>query len=314
MPHFVAIPPKPSSPGLQKLALRDASGNGAVAVWAADRDWSIQLCAANNAYSPISSARFQSDSYNKDGNNFCYFMLRGLKSGDHIAAYDNAGRPQTAALPITFSSTDRPSNNLAARASVHSARLILNPAGAEQADLKTTGQEWVDTVERVIKYMLANPMGRLIVNSLTSNVNIFPYLRPDEQAWSNILFSPRNWEKNMMAGSRPNEVLFHELCHVAESAPTPYLNVQDTVDHINFVYSGTDFFSVTATNVYTSIVHRPLRKDHAGAYTMPWKYGNLSDGAAKFRALSLPNFNIFSGNNTALNNSIAAISAPWNPF
>ena len=113
MPHFVGIPARANSPGLSSLALKDPSGNAAVAVWAADMDWSIQLCAPGNAYAKIDSNRFQSAPYNKDANLHVSFMLRGLRGGDHIAAYDASGAPQTAALPITFVSTDRPSNDLA---------------------------------------------------------------------------------------------------------------------------------------------------------------------------------------------------------
>ena len=199
MPQLVAIPATANSSGLSSLPLNDPSGNGAVAVWAAYMDWSIKLCAPGNAFAPVSGARFQSKSYKKDANHCVYFMLRGLQAGDNIAAYDAAGAPQTAALPISFVSTDRPSNNLAPRPSSSTPKLILHPAGAEQADIKITGQGWVDVCENVTKYILANEMGRLIVNSFSSNIDIFPILSAKQQANSTIQFSPQTFSGGEVA-------------------------------------------------------------------------------------------------------------------
>ena len=252
MPHFVGIPAFPGSPGLSSLALKDPSGNAAVAVWAADMDWTVELCVPGNAFVKIASNRFQSESYKKDANLHVHFMLRGLKGGDNIAAYDASGAPQTAALPITSVSTDRPSNNLAARPSALSSKLILNPAGAEQSDVHITGQEWADTCERVIKFMLQNQLGRLIVNSLPGNVDIFPFLSGDANANSAIKFAPQNFAGNMAPGGRPNEILFHELCHIADGTLGTYVNLVDPASGVSFQYDQFDFFSVYRNRIFES--------------------------------------------------------------
>jgi hypothetical protein len=311
MPHFVGIPATANSPGLSSLALKDASGNAAIAVWAASMDWTIQLCAPRNAYVSIPSDRFQSPPpYKKDANLHVYFMLRGLKAGDNIAAYDSSGRPQTAALPITFVSTDRASNNLSSRPSAFSSKLILNPAGAEQADLKTTGQDWVNGIEKVIKYILANSMGRLIVNSLSANVNIFPFLSGEQNANSAVQFSPKNFSGSLAPGAQPNEILFHELCHIADGVLGNYVRLTDPETGITFEYDSFDFFSVNATNVYASMRGRPLRKDHWGFQVMPTKFKDFD----KFWALAKPNLDKLRAAKPILYGHVSAIDAPWNPF
>lgn len=311
MPHFVGIPATANSPGLSSLALKDRSGNAAIAVWAAGMDWTIRLCQPGNAYVPLDSNRFQSPPpYKKDGNRFVYFMLRGLKAGDAIAAYDSAGRPQTAALPITYVSTDRPSNNLAPRPSISTPKLILNPAGAEQADLKTTGQEWVNGIEKVIKYIIANPMGRLIVNALPNNVNIFPFLSGDQNANSAVQFSPKNFSGSLAPGAQPNEILFHEICHIADGVLGTYVVLNDAETGITFQYDQFDFFSVNATNVYASMRGRPLRKDHWGFQAMPAKFKDFD----AFWALAKPNLDRLRAAKPVLYGQVSAIDAPWNPF
>ena len=311
MPHFVGIPATKNSPGLSSLALKDPSGNAAVAVWAAGMDWSIQLCQPGNAYVPIRSSRFQSPPpYKKDANLHVYFMLRGLKAGDNIAAYDAAGRPQTAALPITHVSTDRPSNNLPPRPSAFSSKLILNPAGAEQADLRTTGQDWINGIEKVIKYILANEMGRLIVNSLPGHVDIFPFLSGEQNANSTVQFSPKNFSGSLAPGAQPNEILFHELCHIADGTLGTYVRLTDSETGKSFEYDKFDFFSVNATNMYASMRGRPLRKDHWSFQAMPAKFKD----SAKFWELAKPNLDKLRAAKPILYGHVSAIDAPWNPF
>jgi hypothetical protein len=286
MPHFVGIPATANSPGLSSLALKDRSGNAAIAVWAAGMDWEIRLCAPGNAFVSIPSNRFQSPPpYKKDANLHVYFMLRGLKAGDNISAYDASGRPQTGALPITSVSTDRPSNNLSSRPSAFSSKLILNPAGAEQADLKTTGQDWVTGIEKVIKYILANEMGRLIVNSMPGPVNIFPFLSGEQNANSAVQFSPKNFSGSLAPGAQPNEILFHEFCHIADGTLGTYVDLNDPEVALPFQYDKFDFFSVNATNVYASMRGRPLRKDHLNFQNMPAKFKDFD----KFWDFAKPN-------------------------
>lgn len=309
MPHFVQVPATSNSPGLSKLSLKDPSGNAAVAVWAAEMDWTVELCTPSNAYVKIFSNRFQSQSYKKDANRHVHFMLRGLKGGDNIAAYNASGAPQTAALPITAVSTDRPSNNLTARPSAFSAKLILNPAGAEQSDVHITGTEWVSKCEGAIKFMLANQMGRLIVDSLPRNVDIFPFLSGEQNANSAIKFAPQNFSSHQ-PGAQPNEILFHELCHIADGTLGSYVDLEDSGTRTTFHYSNFDFFTVNATNVYASMRGRPLRKDHVGFEIMPGKFRD----SRKFFALATPNLNELKRKKPGLYGHVSAIDAPWNPF
>lgn len=233
-----------------------------------------------------------------------------LKAGDNIAAYDASGRPQTAALPITFATTDRPSNNLPAQASVHSSKLILNPAGAEQADLKTTGQDWITGIEKVIKYILANELGRLIVNFMPGPVNIFPFLSGEQNANAAVQFSPNNFKGSLAPGAQPNEILFHEFCHIADGKLNTYVDLVDPGVPLPFQYDKFDFFSVNATNMYASMRKRPLRKDHLGFQNMPAKYKDYD----QFWEFSKVNLDKLRAAKPILYGHVSAMDAPWNPF
>jgi hypothetical protein len=314
MPHFVAVPATPNSPGLSSLPLRDPSGNGAVGVWAGHRNWSIKSCSPRDAYKPISNPRFQFYWYNTDANRFAYFNLMGLKKGDWIAAYDENDAPQTAALEITLLSAQGSISNIPAGQNTHDGRFWLNPAGAEQSEIKTTAQEWLSDTDIVIKYVTNVSFYKAIEGSLPSRVDIFPYLKGDNNADSSIRFSRKNTAASMMPGDRPNETLFHELCHRAENRPTPYKDIKDDASGITYRYSGTDFFSVTATNVYASILKRPLRKDHVGVTALDRKFSEPTRGAQAFAFQFKENFDIFKNNNRALFDRVKAANAPWNPF
>ena len=158
--------------------------------------------------------------------------------------------------------------------------------------------------------MLQNQLGRLIVNSLPGNVDIFPFLSGDANANSAIKFAPQNFAGNMAPGGRPNEILFHELCHIADGTLGTYVNLVDPASGVSFQYDQFDFFSVNATNVYASMRGRPLRKDHWGFQVMP---GDFRDSDTFFE-LATPNLNRLKASKPNLYGHVSAIDAPWNPF
>ncbi|MBV8188092.1 MAG: hypothetical protein JO339_12695, partial [Alphaproteobacteria bacterium] len=64
-------------------------------------------------------------------------------------------------------------------------------------------------------------------------------------------------------GGRADEVLLHEFIHVLDNEYSQY------IDAMGFQFDGTDFLSVNATNVYSSLLGRRLRLDHHGSLAMP---------------------------------------------
>lgn len=316
MAHFVPIPPPPNNhvpnPAFTKLALRDPSGNAAIAVWGAGENWTVE--AEDNP-------RFVSDAYRKSGL-LTFFMLRGLKGGDKIAAFDGTNW-QTTFLEISFVGSDKnPKNNVASRRSAHKRTLILDPAGVEQGVVKVSAEDWMGMTDTVIEAILTNAAGRVIMDALTTDITIHPYLGAQQQATSGVQFTPQMWINEFRPGGRPSEVLFHEFCHLADDNYGGYKDVNSppggagplTADD-TMGYAPADFFSVTASNVFASAFSRPLRKDWAGSFAaMPATYANGAAGAARFKTFQDANFTDFKNRKSTIFTNMSGVTASWNPF
>jgi hypothetical protein len=310
MPHFVRIPPPPNNqvpdPTLRTLALRDPSGNAAIAVWGAQSDW--RIVAEDNP-------RFVAERYRID-RLLSYFMLRGLKKGDRICVLDSHGGQQTDFLEIGYVSTDtRPSDNLPPVQSRHTSKLQLNASGLEHGVAKISVADWSASVEKTIEVLLRNPMGALIVAALPEPATIYPWLGSEQQAWSTVQFTPLFFANDLRPGARPDEVLFHELCHRADDNYRGYFDRRaagPALPEDDFRYAPGEFFSVTGTNVYASIVGRPLRRDRRVGLPMPAKY---TTAPAVFHADFDFNFDDMKKRKPTLYDKIRTIAgARWNPF
>jgi len=153
-------------------------------------------------------------------------------------------------------------------------------------------------------------MGRLIVNHLPARVDIFPFLSGEQNANSAVQFSPNNFKGSLAPGAQPNEILFHELCHIVDGTLGTYVDLNDPSVGLPFKYDDFDFFSVNGTNVYASMRGRPLRKDHRGFLNMPAKYKDFD----QFWDFSQVNLNKLRAAKPILYGHVSAIDAPWNPF
>jgi hypothetical protein len=315
MPHFVRIPPPPNDqvpdPKFKTLALHDPSGNAAIAVWGAQPGWAI--VAEDNP-------RFVAERYRVD-RLLSYFTLRGLKKGDRICVLDREGGQQTDFLEISYVSNDtRASDNLPTVMSRHSSNLLLNASGLEHGVAKISAAEWSASVEKAIEVLLGNEMGRLIVAALPGPVTIYPWLGSKQQAFSTVKFTPLFFKNDVRPGARADEVLCHELCHRADDRYRGYLDRRPSapagppLPEDDFDYAPAEFFSVTGTNVYASLEHRPLRRDHRDARVMPKKYADLPYGPLTFYGDFDFNFDNLKGRKSRLYSAIQAVRAPWNPF
>jgi hypothetical protein len=80
-------------------------------------------------------------------------------------------------------------------------------------------------------------------------------------------------------------------------------------------YAPADFFSVTASNVFSSVISRPLRKDWAGEFAqMPATYAAGAAGAGRFRTFQDANFTDFKSRKGSIFTRLSGVTAAWNPF
>lgn len=242
-------------------------------------------------------------------------MLRGLVKGDNIAAFDASGRQQTAWLPVTFSAGDKGQSVIMTNKQF--ANVKLDARGSNQGFFPMAEQDWLNWVERCLAVIKLNTVGRTVVGAVTANVTIVPFLPNDQNADANsstntIRFTPKTFG-GFQPGARPNEVLFHEFCHLADGNFGSYINSLSP----SFNFGGSDFFSVTATNVYVAkgAEKRLMRHEWQSGFTAlsaPFNIGAV--GAAAYRTLLLTNFTTFQSIRPALNAAVRAQGGSWNPF
>ena len=192
---------------------------------------------------------------------------------------------------------------------------------------------WKDQVNQVLKNIYSNPLGKALLTAIgqkypqrpsrvgmlhreaphlphhvdpTDKLMIRPYLGYDINADSGISFSP-DMHNGDLPGSSPEEILFHELVHISDGEFGGYL------DGENLTFDGADFFSVNATNVYSSSLNRSLRKDHGGFNFMPVKFA--SDPAAFAKAFR-GNIHRAAVHAPAFHRALAHFDRHglWNPF
>jgi hypothetical protein len=302
MPHFVPIPPDKEYwvPKLTELSLFDPNATASIAVWGMPDNSEVK---AENNY------QFVAEEYRKQGD-LRFFYLRGLKAGDRIAAFlPNGGAQFTGWLPIKFVQGDHYAKQRAAGAlprSQHKSNFILDPHGSTQRFPAVPEDVWLRTVDETILKIRGNPIGRQVLGGLVREITIAPFIPSYENANSAVSFTPQSF-RGTHPGDRADEILFHELVHVLENNFGGYTDNPTN----GLLYSPADFLTVTATNLYSSIEGRPLRKDWAGFLAMPDPYAS---NAASFKAAYTANFASIKARLPAYLQVFANSSAAWNPF
>ncbi len=306
MAHFFHLPEPKNvhvpDPRLTSLSLRHTNGTASMGVWGISQGYTVR--AENNP-------RFVSARTRLVGI-VGHFYLTGLVKDDKIAAFDGSGNQQTAWLPITFSAGDKGQSVVIQ--SKQFTNVKLDARGSNQGFYPMAEQDWLDWVERCLTVIKRNPVGQTVLATLAANVTIVPFLPNDRNADANaatntIRFTPKAFG-GFEPGARPNEILFHEFCHLADGGFGGYTNSVTP----SFNFGGGDFFSVTATNVYIAkgAEKRALRHDWStGFKAMAAPYNS---NAAAYRVALLANFNTFNGMRGALRSAMAAQGGPWNPF
>jgi hypothetical protein len=88
-------------------------------------------------------------------------------------------------------------------------------------------------------------------------------------------------------------------------------NAGNYSDGSGFVFDGSDFLTVNATNVYSCLMGRGLRKDHAGYKLLPQPY---FDEPRKHSTEFSANYALAKSNAPLLCNVLKTGSDRWNPF
>ena len=245
------------------------------------------------------------------------FHLRGLRTGDRIAIFRDANTAMpgpsnwvqhSAAVAVDKIVADRYAGALAAGTLpkyAGNANIQLYPFGSLHRRPPVSEQVWLQSVLKTLDTISANPLGRAILGMITSRVVIHPWIPPYANANSGINFSPQDWSGAEGPGSRADEVLLHEFIHIIDNQYDGY------TDALGFTFDATDFLTVNASNVYSCLLGRGLRKDHSGFDFLPNEYfTNPRKHFDDFRA----NYDRAKAAAPQLYSALKSGSTLWNPF
>jgi hypothetical protein len=124
-------------------------------------------------------------------------------------------------------------------------------------------------------------------------------------AFSDISFTPQTWDGTRSPGMRADEILLHEFVHILDNQCTGYTDAK------NFRFDGMDFLTINATNVYSCLLQRSLRKDHQGFDFLPIEY--ITDPRKHFDDFRA-DYDLAKSAAPQLYDVLKSGSNLWNPF
>ena len=176
--------------------------------------------------------------------------------------------------------------------------------------------EYEATILGMLRSYEATRTGHALLNGFRfyqREVLIYPYdgnsghcnatAGPDWGMFRNkVSFTPRDWFSasachSLGAGSRANEVLFHELVHALRSAAK-------TWGHVSM--DGEETIAVMLANVFSSEIHRPLREGHDD-------FSATIISQEDYLAANRPLIETFYKQHRDFCRWIAEVTVPWNP-
>ncbi len=244
------------------------------------------------------------------------FTVKGLSRRDQIAIFVKGG---TSAEPkwVRFSEfvtiDEIPSDHWAERLrrgelpSYKGNRNVqFYPFGSLQRQTPLSEADWMAGVTKALDTMCEVKVGAALMALINNPVIIYPWISSHKNANAAVRFTAQDWSGNN-PGESADEVIFHELAHVVENRQTPYVDLQ------GFKFSETDFLSVNATNVYSCLRGRGLRKDHRNIDDnyLPEKY--FKDPKSHYDDFKA-NYVIAKANSINICSILARNSKLWNPF
>jgi hypothetical protein len=314
MAHLVSIPAPADywRPQLSKLSLFDKNGTAALSVWGLSEPYHDDMwCVGAEG-----TERVASNLYKSKNPDLISFNLRGIRDGDKLRVYRNLGYPSryewvkhSEAVTVAYVQGDKWAT-LRAQDKLpkckHNANISYYPHGIAQRRPPLSEEQWLQSVINVFDKICSNALGNQIVKMVSRKIFISPWIHNTTNAMSDILFTPADFAGKFAPGQQVDEVLLHEIVHVVEGSNSGY---SDTVP--GFKFSGSDFLSVNATNVYSVLLGRALRKDHNGFAFLDNSY--FTDPKKHFQDFSA-NYAVAKAHNPALYNVLKNSSNLWNPF
>ena len=178
------------------------------------------------------------------------------------------------------------------------------------ATRQCTRVAWVRRTQAVFDTICANPVGRQIVARMPK-MFIEARIGNELNAGSGhpggvevVTFTAENFDGHIEPGARADEMLVHEMLHVADGHFSGYS------DGAGVKYAKSDFLTIVGANVYSSSVGRPLRAGHDDFKPMPVAFASPAAHAATFSA----NYKLVITYRRQLFDMFKAQTAPWNPF
>jgi hypothetical protein len=308
MAHFVPMPPPENYhiPNMTLFSISSSDGVGQVLVWGADIPGAKWRIATENTQHQVISEEKPSPYPGLK-----LFELRGVREGFMLALYIDQGdgwKRYSDYLLVLKNIADNYAtalrNNTLPK-SKHHKRILYYPFGSRHACVPIGETEWMDKLDGALDIIKTNPVGKVVLESITEDIVIYPYLPCKKNANSFVQINPRQWEGDFRPGAGLDEVLLHELIHRIEQGSGMYEN------RWGFVFDGEDFLTVNATNVYSCMRGRALRKDHYEFLFLPSEHWQNPD--IHWRQQK-PNYILAKKSAPALVEKLITIQGYWNPF
>jgi len=287
------MPPPPNYQVPQTTFKADSSGrNDKIFVWGAPPagTWRVGTDIASEVKSiPI-------DWMFKEYADLTYAELQGVRPGMRLAVF--ISRP----MPVQWQRVSPYVDVVSDKASTQSKykRISYYPL----SDQPTISSE---KFEKALELLSSNLIGQAVLDALRDDVIV----RLDDSSASaerTTSGEKRIWVNVQSDGFRPgfgvDELLLHELIHVVENWYDGY------EDRYNFQWDKTDFLTVTATNVYSCMRGRALRKDHG---YLPLPNPHFKDPKLHWTE-QRPNYVKAGRSIPSLVRIMSRIRNVWNPF
>jgi len=308
MAHLVPVPPPVNFrvPTLTKFSVIAADGVGEIFAWGANDPAFVWRVGTDNDWEVVSTL-YRYDSYPE----LQFFKLEGARKGMKLAIFK---RDPTGTVWTRWSDYAEVEANagdkyagLATGAlpqSKFSKNISFYPFGSMQAAQPLTEVEWIAKVESALEKLSNNVIGQSVLKNTPNGTVIYPYLPPDKNAYSDVHINPAQWSDDFRPGARIDEVIMHELIHRIDGCGS-YQN------RYGFMFDGSDFLTVNATNVYSCMLGRGLRKDHHDFLSLPEEH--FKNPELHFQQQD-SNYQIAASHAWDLVRTLAKVDGVWNPF
>ncbi|MBR0939524.1 hypothetical protein [Bradyrhizobium jicamae] len=306
MAHLVPNPPPVDyqKPQITSFSI-GADGVGKLLAWgcAPGKNWRVGTDFADEVVS---------DWYTSTFPDLTYFYIKGARKGMKLAIFVVGDSGSW----VRYSEYVEVDSNLGDKWAAKAAAGILNqssynshikfyPFGAPQGNPSMSEDEWMNKIEETLGTLNRNVIGSCVLRNIRKDIVIHPFLRPYQQAYSSVLINPGQWVTDFRPGARVDEVLLHELIHVIENNARVYEN------RYGFTFDSSDFLTVNATNVYSCMLGRGLRKDHGPFEYLPVEH--FRNPKLHWEQQS-PNYWAASGTAPDLVRVLGEVEGFWNPF